>query len=224
LVEAIVAGQDPKPGALDRVLAALRQMVAAHPANMDEARLLAMLYLWLGQTNDHQVICRKLLDLAANSKDPTFHECAAQAYLIQAHPDPVMLKQAVASGRQVLQLAATNDNNRGWFLVPAAMAAVREGKPAEAELLLNEVLEVSHNDASISALALAYRTLARTHLGRMEEARADFAELEKLQPALPVPPALSAILVNPDIVAACLAHEEARALLNAPAPPSPSKP
>jgi len=219
LVEAIVAGQDPKPGASDRVLAALRQMIAGNPAGTDEARLLAMLYLWLGQTNEHQVICRKLLDLAANSKDPAFHECAALAYLIQAHPDPVMLKQAVASGRQVLQLAATNGNNRGWSLVPAAMAAVREGKPAEAELLLNEVLEVSHNEASLCAVALAYRTLARTHLGRTEEARADFAELEKLQPALPVPPALTATLVNPDIVAASLAHEEARALLNLAPPP-----
>jgi eukaryotic-like serine/threonine-protein kinase len=220
LVEAIVAGQDPKPGASDRVLAALHQMVAANPADPDEARLLAMLCLWLGQANEHQVICRRLLDLAANSKDPTVDECAAVAYLIQAHPDPVMLKQAVASGRQVLRLASTNDNNRGWFLVPAAMAALREGKPAEAELLLNEVLEVSHNQASLCALALAYRALARTHLGRTEEARADLAELEKLQPALPVPPALSAALINPDIVAACLAHEEAKALLNFP-PPAP---
>ena len=45
------------------------------------------------------------------------------------------------------------------------------------------------SDAFMTRLALAYRTLARAHLGRTEQARADLAALEKLAPALPAPPA-----------------------------------
>jgi len=218
--EGLMLQTDTKPGASDRALAALRQMVAANPDDTDRAKKLATVYLWLGETNEHRAICRRLLDLAANSKDPTSHDRAAKAYLIQAHPEPEMLKQAVASGRQALQLASTNDVNRAWFLVTDAMAAVRDGKPAEAESLLNEALKVPGDHRNRRSLALAYRTLARAHLGRTEEARADLAELEKLLHAFPAPPALSAILLlQPDFLAACLAQEEAKALIGAPSAP-----
>jgi tetratricopeptide (TPR) repeat protein len=219
LAEAMVAGQDAQPGASDRVLAALRQTVAANPADTDKAKQLATIYLWLGQTNEHQAICRSLLDLAVNSKDPAAHDRAAKAYLIQAHPDTEILKLAVAAGRQALQLAAIDDNNRACFLVTAGMAAVRDGKPVEAESLLTEALKVVDCDPNRRTMALAYRTLARARLGRMEEARIDFAELENLRPALSVPPALSAILLEPDFLAVCLAHEEVKALLSQPPPP-----
>jgi len=220
LAEAMVGGQDPNSGASDRALAALRQIVAANPADTDRAKNLATVYLWLGQTNEHQAICRRLLDLAANSKDPTSHDRAAKAYLIQAHPEPETLKQAVASGRQALQLAATYDVKRAWCLVTAAMAAVRDGKRAEAESLLDEVLKLPGDLRNRRSLALAYRTLARAHLGRTEEARADLAELEKLLAAFPAPPALLAILLlQPDFLAACLAQGEAKAFMGAPSAP-----
>ena len=92
------------------------------------------------------------------------------------------------------------------------MATVRDGKPAEAESLLDEALKVPGDRRNRRSLALAYRTLARAHLGRTEEARADLAELEKLRPALPDPPAPSATLLQPDLLVVCLAHEGAKAL------------
>ncbi len=219
LAEAMAVGQD-KAGASDRALSALRQTVAANPADTDKAKQLATVCLWLGQTNEHLAVCRKLLDLAENSTDPSFHDRAAKAYLIQAQPDPQTLQQAVASARQALKLAATNDSNRAWFLVTAAMAAVRDGRPAEADSILDDALKVAGADLNRRSLTLAYRTLEQAHLGRTKEARANLGELEKLLPALPTPGAPSAILLQPDFLAVCLAHEEARALLNPPPPPS----
>jgi serine/threonine protein kinase len=219
LAEAMLVGQD-KAGASDLALTTLRQTVAANPADTDKAKQLATVYLWLGQTNEHLAVSRQLLELTESSTDPSFHDRAAKAYLIQAQPDPQTLKQAVASARQALNLATTNDANRGWFLVTGAMAAVRDGRPAEADLLLDEALRVPGDDRDRRSLALAYRTLARAHLGRTEEARADLAELENLRSVFPVPPAPSAILLQPDFLAVCLAHEEAKALLNPPPPPS----
>jgi serine/threonine protein kinase len=202
----------------DEALAALRTTVAANRADMDKGKQLATIYLWLGQTNEHHAICRKLLDQAVNSKEPRSHDRAAKAYLIAAHPDPETLKRAVASGRQALKLAATNDSNRPWFLVTAGIAELRDGRPAEAESLLDEAIKVAGDDPNLPGLALAYRSLARAHLGRTEEARADLAQLEKLLPALPVPSVVAAILLPPDFLAVCLAHEEAKALLSPPPP------
>ena len=118
-----------------------------------------------------------------------------------------MQKEAVASGRQALQLAATNDLDRPWFLITAAMAAVRDEKPAEAESLLDEALKLGANNRDQRELALVYRTLARAHLGRNEEARADFTELNKLMPALPPAPICSSILLQPDLMALYLASD-----------------
>ena len=59
-------------------------------------------------------------------------------------------------------------------------------------------------------------------MGQTQEARADLADLEKLVPEFPAPLVPSAIVLNADFLAACLAREEAKALLN-PSPP-PSKP
>jgi tetratricopeptide (TPR) repeat protein len=183
-----------------------------------KAKELATDYLWLGLTNEHQAICRQLLELAANSKDSVQCDRAAKAYLIQSHPDPEMLKEAVASGRQALQLAGPNDGSRTWYIVTAGMAELRDGKPAEAQLLLNEAIKLTGNDPPIRSLELSYRSLARAHLGRTEEARADLADLEKLVPEFPAPLAPTAIFLDTDFLAGCLAHEEAKALLDS-APP-----
>ncbi len=115
-----------------------------------------------------------------------------------------------------MKLAAPNDANRGWFLVTAALAAIRDGAPAEAEPLLTEALDLRGGSWDLRSLTLACRAMARVRLGRTDEARADFAELEKIKPAYPAPPTVSAIVLHPNAMAVGLLHEEARALLNSP--------
>ena len=197
----------------DEAIKTWQEEVHVNPTDTQTAKLLATVYLWLGQTNEHQAICRKLLDLAAYSKDPLVLDGAAKAYLLQAHPDPELLKPAVASGRQALKLSTPDDANRGWFLITAAMAAVRDEKPAEAEPLLTEALNFPSDTPDRQDLALAYRAMARAQLGRTNEARADFAALEKLVLPLPAQKQLSPALLSDNHMAACIAYEEARALI-----------
>jgi serine/threonine protein kinase len=208
--------------AIDLLVTALESKVAADPTDMSTAMHLATIRYWLGETNGHRAICKLFLDAAVNSKDPRAHNRAAIACLIQVNPDPRTLNLAVASGRQVLRLASTNDPRWGWFLITAALAEVRDQKSAEAEVLLNESLAAPNPSLERLALARAYRALARARLGRLEEARADLAEMESLLPDLPTflaPPALSNLLFNPDWVVAFLARDEARTLLiSEPAP------
>ena len=99
---------------------------------------------------------------------------------------------------------------------------MRDAKPAEAEPLLTEALKYSNRSPDPDGLALAYRAIARVQLGRTNEARADFSELEKLALPLPAHDSSSPDLSKIDHLAVCIAYEEARALLNP--SPSPSKP
>src|SRR5262249_3755788 len=156
-------------------LDALRQLVAANLADTEKAKHLATVYLWLGQTNEHQAICRKLLELAAHSHEPTFHDCAAKAYLIQPQLDPELLKLAVASGRKALPFSVPTGANRPWFLISAGLAEMRDAKPAEAEPLLTEALKHINDSADQKGLALACRTIALVQLGQTNEARTDFS-------------------------------------------------
>jgi tetratricopeptide (TPR) repeat protein len=202
-------------GPADRVKG-LRLAVAANPADKDKAEHLAIVHLWLGETNEHQAICQKLLKDAANSRDPVAHDGAAEAYLLQAHPEPDLLKQAVAAGRQALKLAATNNTYRGRLLVTAGLAAIRDGVPGEAEPLLTEVLNVPGAKRECRGLALACQVMARARLGRTNEARADFADLQKIRAQVPAPPTVSPIVFDRDAMAVALVYEEAKELLNLP--------
>lgn len=203
-------------------LTTIRQQAAANPADTDKAKQLATIHLWLGQTNEHQAICRKLLEEAANSKDPTVHDRAAKSYLIQANPDPETSRLAVASGRQALRLAGAYDENRSWFIITAAIAEVRAQKPTEAEDLLNGLLTNGgllakpDDNKERRVFALAWRAIARAQQNRLSEARADLAELEPLLPRFAEPPAGWAVFRSADVMAAFLARAEARALLNSP--------
>jgi tetratricopeptide (TPR) repeat protein len=76
--EAMVGKEKLQARAPDRIfgsdelnawLIAMRNAFATDPADTKTAKQLATACLWLGQTNMHQAICRKLLDLAANSKE-----------------------------------------------------------------------------------------------------------------------------------------------------------
>jgi tetratricopeptide (TPR) repeat protein len=195
-------------------LTSLEQWVAAHPVDTHKVKQLATVYLWLGRTNEHLAVCRRLLDSAATSADPSTLDRAAKAYLIQSHPDSDVLKQAIAAGRRALKVAKPGDYSRGFFMVTAAMAALRDRAPAEAEPLLTEAIGFYADDWDRQSLALAYRMLARAYQGKMDEARADLAELEKCLPLVQARPTLSPIVFRSDAMAACLAHEEAKELLS----------
>ncbi len=94
----------PSAKSLTAWVNALGQEVATNSAVLEESLHLAIVYLWLGQTNDYQALCRNLLEQVANSKDSIVLDKAAKACLIQAYTDPDLLKLAVTSGRQALAL------------------------------------------------------------------------------------------------------------------------
>ncbi len=172
---------------------------------------------WLGRTNESLALCRRALELAKGSRDPMDQDRAAKAALIQPQADPAVLRQAVAASRRVLELSSTNDANRAWFLMTAAMGALRDGALTQSEAYLTAA-ERMPRGPSAEILLLAYRALVLARLGLSADARRELDDLDSLQPAFPARPAPSSVLLDPDLIAAELAREEARTVLDRVAP------
>jgi hypothetical protein len=176
---------------------------------------LALVFLWLGRSAEHEAFCRQVFSAIARSDDPSIHDRAAKAYLLRPNPEPDTLKLACASARRSLELAQTGDANLPWFQTVAGVAAFREGKFAQADALLTEALANPIHENQ-RRLALAFRAMARARDGRSEEAGTDQAELAKLNLALPQRTQMSSVVRDQDQLAVRLAYKEVVSLSQGP--------
>jgi serine/threonine protein kinase len=193
-------------------LEGLRREVAENPEDSMRALHLAVVFLWLGKTAEHEAHCRQFFAAAEASDDPAIHDRAAKAYLLRPNPEPETLKLAAANARQALDSASPAHDNLPWFRTVAGMAAFREGKSDEAEALLSEaVANPLHENQR--RLALAFRAMARSQAGRPDDAHADLAELAKFNLSMPERTRISAVVRDQDQLAVRLAYNEAAARL-----------
>jgi hypothetical protein len=81
---------------------------------------------------------------------------------------------------------------------------------------LTEALRDPKDIPEHRSLALAFRSMAYSQLGRANEAQSDQIELEKQLTPAPARPALSQIVTKPADMAVRLAYEQAKALLITP--------
>jgi tetratricopeptide (TPR) repeat protein len=202
--------------AVANYMARLSHDAADDPQDTDKAKHLALVHLWFGRTNEYVAVCQTLLTIAATSEDPTTLDRAAKTCLVDPGLNTEMMKQAVTCGRQAVTLAAADDGNLSWFQITMALANLRDGKPGEAETLLNEVINHQSEEPDRSRLALACRSLVRAQLGRRTDALADLSAVELSLPKFPPRPGLSPLIIEPDLIAAQLLHDEAKGLLTAP--------
>jgi tetratricopeptide (TPR) repeat protein len=191
----------------------LQETAAEHPDDSVGTLRLALVLCWSGKLTEHEALCRKLLEAAAQSEDPAIHDRAAKAYLLRPRPEPQMLKLAAASARKTLILARPGDELYPWFLTVAGAAACREGQPSEADALLDKAIQAPLHENQ-RRLALAFRAMARLQAGKVEEARADLAEIEKAHLPVPDHTRMSAVLRDQDQLAVRLAYDEAKAKLS----------
>jgi tetratricopeptide (TPR) repeat protein len=185
-----------------------------NPGDTDASKHLALLRLWLGRGEEHQTLCRQMLLAAKVSTEPTTHDRAAKAYLLQPHPDKELLASAIASANLALALAkaSNSDVNLVWLRMLTGFAAYRAGKLSEAEAILTAELKPAIH-TNQRELALAFRAMARWQLRRADDARADLQEVEKLNGPKPDQVYVPHPGLNGDRLAVSLALNEARALL-----------
>jgi serine/threonine protein kinase len=193
-------------------VAGLKEEVVANPEDTVRPLHLALVFLWLGNTAEHEAHCRQFLSTAAASGDPSVYDRAAKSYLLRRNTEPETLRLASACARRALTLAQSADPNLPWFRTVAGMADFREQKFTEADALLSEAIANPLHENQ-RRLALAFRAMARWRAGRLDEAQADLAELAKLNLALPERTRMSAIVRDQDQLAVRLAYDEASGVL-----------
>ena len=209
---AMTLGLEPSgPMPVNVWVATLQQELAKNPADTIRSLHLALVYLWLGQSAQHEALCRRLLDACASSSESAANDRAAKAYLLCANPDPATLKLACAAARRALASASPGDANLPWFRTVAGMAAFRDGNLPEAEELLEQAIQQPLQENQ-RRLALAFHIMTRWRAGRRAEARSEFDELAKLDLSLPDRARMSPLVRDQDQLAVRLACAEATAL------------
>lgn len=197
--------------AFPRQLTEMRNSIVDGTADHYTILHLATIQCWLGNTNEHRLLCRLLMEKATGSKEPSAYDCAAKACFQGGDIGPILFKEAVIAGHKALELADPADRNRIWFQLVDAMATLRDGMSAKADLILTDILKIASGETpQWYHLALGYRALARVRLGQIEGARADLAELEIAMGPFPDHPVPSEILMDFNKMAAHLVMEETR--------------
>ena len=203
---------------LNGFLGGLERVVAASPEDTDRASQLALVQLWMGQTNHYVAESRKLLDRALATTSglviPTLDH-AAKTILVQTQPDSETRRKAAEVGREALNRATKYHWPLEHYRTTTALASLREGRPEEAETLLNVVLDQPVVAPAGKVLALACRAVARARLNQKAEALADLEAVKRMLPPFGPRPTPSAVLLRADSIAAALLFEEANALLTA---------
>jgi serine/threonine protein kinase/formylglycine-generating enzyme required for sulfatase activity len=144
----------------------------------DETRpwsYLATLRLELGDVAGYDAACRRLLDLAADTRSPGAKDRAAKATLIDPdlRPGP-RLEAAAEHARWALHNDWSKSKSVCWFYLDNGMAEYRAGRFAPALGRLDESAEAARGTGTVTCLALAdlFRAMALARTGRTDEARA----------------------------------------------------
>jgi len=202
----------PETSQVDRWIQSLRQSVTEYPDDIGRLAHLGLAQLWLGNGDEHRDTSRRMLESVNRALNSWDYEKAARVYLLQANPEPEILKLASEASRKGLSLAKLNADDQGWFKITKALGDSRTDKLGEADSLLTDVVDTARNGMQ-RGLALAVRARVRWSTGRAAEARADLAEVDAL--AIPEPDRVRVnfVLRKADHLAVHLATREARALI-----------
>ena len=190
-----------------------RRNAADRPDDSGPLRRLALLHLWQGETSAHLALCRRLLDLAANSRDETVNERAASTYLVQTGSDPALLESAVSAARRAADLS---HEEKHWAYLAECFAAYRTGRFGDAVKFANQTLGIAADNNVLRGQALAWRAMARWRLGQYDSARADLAAVELRLPRSRYRTPLVPAVLEDNEMAMCIVYEEARALIAGP--------
>jgi serine/threonine protein kinase len=214
-----LGSKSSNPAVVEEILGQRQEAFAAHPEDSALGMHLAYLYLWVGRTNEHEALCKRMLESAQGSSDPSSFERPSKAYLINPDSHGELRGTAIAAAKRALELAPPgNTNLLAWFQLSRGIAAYRDHQAKDAGIALSEAVRLGGSHSEIRGLALLFRAMARAKLGQEDTARADLAEIEARITPLPEPTQIFPNLFKPDQLAILLAYKEAKALLDQPIP------
>jgi WD40 repeat protein/serine/threonine protein kinase/tetratricopeptide (TPR) repeat protein len=185
----------------------------------------AALQAWFGKDADFAVTCRRALEFARDTKDPTTADRTAKICCLLASNDKAHLDAALALARQAVTLGKGHEYLH-HFQMALGMAEYRSGRFTAADEALLAAAEASKDHAQVSATSAFYHAMSLYKQGKEAEAhRIATAAASRMRP-LPADEnnPLTGDSTHNDLIL-WLAYKEAKALLDLdPAPASASQP
>jgi len=208
----------------EAALEQLREDSVAKPEDTGLALKLASLQVWFGKEAEYDSTRQRLLTRASDITSAGTADLVTKLSSLRAAVDEPQQAAILALGRKGRELTQQRPD-AAWFELSLGMAEYRCGHYADAETTLRAAGQAAlgfGNHAEqfrIEGLSSFYRAMTLLHLGRTAEARELFTTAESRMP----PPTSAGDdevwrYENIDDIILALARQEARALMQQPAP------
>jgi WD40 repeat protein/tetratricopeptide (TPR) repeat protein len=208
----------------DEALPLLAELCARRPKDSVFAQKVTTLQAWFQKDADHAVTCRRIMELAMGTDDPSVADRAAKAYCLRPSSDPHLLEAALTLARHSVEIGK-NRSFLPYYQLALGMAEYRAGNYSATDVALSDAMRGGGGVPIIAGPARFYRAMSLFRQGKDTEARNLFSEAATKMKPMPAderqPLANGAGL---DDLIVWLAYKEAKALLQLRTQTAPAKP
>jgi hypothetical protein len=151
----------------------------------------AALQVWLDQETDYVATCRRMLLWATDPKEPAEAERVAKITSLRKQKDPELREAALKMAQRAVELGRDMPGSLPWYQLSLGMAEYRSGHFAAADEALQAAIKGVAGDNSeqhryiVGGTAVFYQAMSFIQQGKINEARALFAETEAKMKLLP---------------------------------------
>jgi tetratricopeptide (TPR) repeat protein len=202
-------------GRWEEALPLLAESSALHPEDTFMAQRVIVLQACFGKEADYAATCRRVVESAVGTDDPSTADRAAKGCCLLPSSDPQLLAAALTLARRAVELGKEH-KYLAYYQMALGMAEYRNGNYAAADAALTAADQAGKDNRHVSDPARFFRAMSLFQQGKAADARTLFAEAEAQMKPLPADERLPLTDgATPDDLIVWLAFKEARALLNA---------
>ncbi len=201
-------------GRLEEALPLLVLLSALHPEDTFLTQKVSVLQAWFGKEADCAATCRRALELAAGTDDPSTADRAAKGCCLLPSSDPKLLENALALARRAVDLGKQHQY-LPYYQLALGMAEYRSGSYPAADEALTASELAGKDNRHVRDTARFFHAMSLFQQGKASEARrllAKAAAETKPLPAAARQPFASG--TTPDDLIVWLAYKEAKTLLH----------
>jgi len=205
---------------IEEVLPLLKELTSRQPADSLQVLKVITLLAWLGLATEHEAMCRRALQQATATNEPTIADRAAKGYCMLPSQDSELLEAALAFARHTATIGQ-NDPYLTWYQMGLGMAEYRKGNFAAADQALtaaeNGAEQMRADDLRTSRRIQGNSRLYRAMIAFRQSKRVEASELfffaEALMNSLPEEGQPFKEAADHDDLICWLAYKEAKALI-----------
>ena len=221
-VTALLADSYVDAGRVEEAMSLLAESSKYPFADTMQVLINSVLQAWFGRDADHAATCRRTLEHAADTDDPSTADRAAKAYCLLPSSDPRLLETALTLARRAVE-HGKNQRLLAWYQMTLGMAEYRHANYAAAGETLSAAIGADKDNEMVRRTAGFFQAMSRFRQGEAVTARQLFDNAAAQMKVLPVDDRRLARTTEVNDVILWLAFKEAKALLQSKAEADPAK-